>query len=80
MPWFSLVVESLGYFLAAVGGLLIMVAPLLQSTGARVHMDSAAAVLGLQSTGSIVVTRGLSCSKAREVFPGLGLNLCPPHW
>ena len=72
---FSVVVESRGYFLAAVGGLLIMVAPLLQSTGARVHMDSAAAVLGLQSTGSIVVTRGLSCSMAHGIFLDQGSNL-----
>ena len=35
---------------------------------------------GLKSTGSTVVTRGLSCSAACEVLPDQGLNPCPLHW
>lgn len=73
MPWF-LALESLGYSLAAVGRLLIVVAPQPQSTGAGVHMDSAAAVLGHQGRVNSC-GRETCCSKAREVFPGLGLNM-----
>ena len=28
----------------------------------------------------IVVTHGLSCSVAREIFPDEGSSLCPLHW
>ena len=52
---------------AAVCGLLTAVA----SLGAE-H--------GLQSTGSVVVVHGLSCSKTRGIFPDQGSNLCPLHW
>ena len=38
------------------------------------------AVPGLQSTGSIVVRHGLSCSEACEIFPDQGSNLCLLHW
>ena len=38
------------------------------------------AVPGLQSTGSIVVWHGLSCSEACEIFPDQGSNLCLLHW
>ena len=31
---------------------------------------------GLQSVGSVVVVHGLSCSRARGVFPGQGWNPC----
>ena len=37
-----------------------------------------ARALGL--AGSIVVTHGLSCSVAREIFPDEGSGLCPLHW
>lgn len=39
---------------------------------------SGAWALGL--AGSTVVTHGLSCSVAREIFPDEGSNLCPLHW
>ena len=35
---------------------------------------------GLQSTGSVVVAQGLSCSAACGTFPDQGTNLCPLHW
>ena len=34
---------------------------------------------GDESTGSTVVTHGLSCSSVREVSPDQGLNLCLLH-
>ena len=36
-------------------------------------------VPGLWSTGSIVGVHGLSCSTARRIFPGQGLNQCLLH-
>ena len=33
-----------------------------------------------QSTGSVVVAHGLSCSAACEIFPGQGSNPYPLHW
>ena len=35
---------------------------------------------GLQSTGSEVVARGVSCSAARGIFLGQGSNSCLLHW
>ena len=35
---------------------------------------------GFQSTGSVVVAHGLSCSMACGIFPDQGLNPCPLHW
>ena len=35
---------------------------------------------GLQSTGSVFVVYGHSCSKARGIFQDRGSNLCPLHW
>ena len=43
-------------------------------------MRSTVAVPGLQSTGSIFVQHGLSCSEACEIFPDQGSNLCLLHW
>ena len=34
----------------------------------------------LETTGSIVLARRLSCSSACEIFPGQGSNLCLLHW
>ena len=34
----------------------------------------------VQSAGSRLVVRGLSCSAAWGIFLALGLNLCLPHW
>ena len=35
---------------------------------------------GFQSTGSVVVVHGFSCSVACGVFPDQGSNPCPLHW
>ena len=35
---------------------------------------------GLQSTGSVVVAHGLSCSTACGIFLDQGFNPCPLHW
>ena len=34
----------------------------------------------LQSAGSVVVARKLSCAAVCGLFPDQGLNLCPLHW
>ena len=76
-----------GLLFVAVRGLLIVVASLvvehgLQARGLRQlwHMGSVVVARRLQSTGSVVVAHGLSCSEACEIFPGQGSNLCPLHW
>ena len=35
---------------------------------------------GFQSTGSVFVLQGFSCSIACGIFPDQGLNPCPLHW
>ena len=58
------------------------------STGSRApgvqqlqHMGSVVAAPRLQSTGSIAVVPGLSCSVGScGIFPDVGLNLCLLHW
>ena len=53
-----------------------------------IAVRSLAAELGLQEMqlagsmwwGSIVVMRGVSCSKARGIFPDQGSNPRPLHW
>ena len=58
------------------------------STGSRApgvqqlqHMGSVVAAPRLQSTGSIAVVPGLSCSVGScGIFPDGGLNLCLLHW
>ena len=63
----SLVAASRGYFLVAVHILLTAVASLVAP--------------GLESTGSVVLALGLSCSMACSIAsPDQGLNLCPLHW
>ena len=52
---------------------------LLQSIGSR-HVGFSSCAPRLQSTGSIVVTHGLSCSVACGIFPDQGLNLYLLHW
>ena len=42
-------------------------------------MGSVVVAPGLESTGSVVVVHGLSCSMARGVFLDLGLNPCLLH-
>ena len=44
------------------------------------HVSSVIEVPRLQSSGSIVVTHGLSCSEACGVFPDQGLNPCLLNW
>ena len=36
--------------------------------------------MGLESTGSVVTARGLSCSSACGIFLDQGSNPCPLHW
>ena len=43
------------------------------------HAGSAVVLRELQSTGSVVVVHGLSCSVACGIFPEQGLNPCPLH-
>ena len=42
-------------------------------------VGSVVVACGLLSTGSVVVTNGLSCSMACGIFPDQGLNPCPLH-
>ena len=44
------------------------------------HMGSVVVDRGLQSTGSVVVAHGLTCSAACGIFPDQGSNPCPLHW
>ena len=55
-------------------GLLIVVASLVVEHG------SVAAVPGLYSTASVVVTDRLSCSTACWIFPDQGASPCLLHW
>ena len=41
---------------------------------------SVVAAPGLESTSSIVLAQGFSCSTACGIFPDQGLNPCPLHW
>ena len=43
-------------------------------------MDSVVVAHSLQSTGSVVVAHGLTCSAACGIFPDQGLSLSPLHW
>ena len=43
-------------------------------------LGSVVVVPGLQSTGSVVVARGLICSTARGIFPDQGLKPRLLHW
>ena len=44
------------------------------------YADSIDAAHGLKSLGSVVVTSGLSCSRACGIFQNQGSNPCPLHW
>ena len=50
-----------------------------ESAGSR-RAGSLVAVLGLHSSGSVVVEYRLSCSVACGIFPDQGSNSCPLHW
>ena len=43
-------------------------------------VTSLVAAGGLQSMGSVIVARGLTCPKTCGIFSDRGLNLCPLHW
>ena len=67
-------------------GLLLRWLLLLRSTGSRCrlqqlwHAGSVVMACRLQSTGSVVVVHGLSCSVAYGIFPDQGSNPRPLHW
>ena len=44
------------------------------------HVGSVVAAPRLQSTGSIVVAHGLSCSAGCGILQNQGLNLCLLYW
>ena len=69
MQGLSLVVESGGYSLVVVRMLLIAVASCVAEHRLEGTRASAVVALGLQSTGSVVVPHGLSCSVACGIFP-----------
>ena len=71
---------SRGYSLVAVRGLLIAVASHVEEHGLYSTQASAGAVSGLQSTGSVVVAHGLSCSEVCGILLDQGSNLYPLHW
>ena len=62
----------------AVYGLLTASGPLCAAR-ARGERASVAVVPGLWSTGSVVVTHGLTWSEARGIFLDQGSNLCLLH-
>ena len=82
--WASLQLRRAGAPLHLLGkGLSLLWLLLSWSTASRVcglqqleHVGSVAAAPGFQNTGSIVVVRGLSCSKACGIFPDQGSNPC----
>ena len=83
----SLVAVSGGYSLLRGAGFSFWWLLLLQSTDSRragfSSCGTRASVVvarGLQSTGSVVVAHGLSCSAACGIFPDQGSNPCPLHW
>ena len=73
-----------GLLFVAVRGLLLAVASLVAEHGLQVrglqqlwHKGSGVVARGFQSTGSVVVAHGLSCSAVCGIFPDQGLNPCP---
>ena len=77
---FSLDLESSGYSLVAVHGLLIA-KPFLTVGHSLLGMQAlVVAVPWLESTGSVVVAHELSCSKACGVFLDQESNPCLLNW
>lgn len=74
---FSPVAVSEGYSLVAVCRLLIAVASLVAEHRLKGEQASVAVNPGLQSTASVVVAHGLSCSASCRIFPDEGSNLYP---
>ena len=75
---FSLVAASGAYSLML--GLLIAVASLVFEQSLQGAQASVVTAPGLQSTGSVAVAHGLSCSAARGIFPDQGSNPYLLHW
>ena len=75
---FSLVVVSRGYPSLQWGSFSLQWL-LLQSTGSR-SRGLVVVAPGLQSTGSVIVVHGLTCSTASGIFPDQGSNLCLLMW
>ena len=69
-----------GFSLAAMLGFLIAVASFVERGLSRASGLQQFSVPGLQSTASIVVMHGLSCSIAYGIFLEQGSNLCLLHW
>ena len=59
--------------------LLIVVASLAAEHRLQGMPASVVVIHGLQSTGSIAVAHGLSCTMACGIFPDQGSNQCPLH-
>ena len=72
---FSLVEASRGYSLVTFGGLLVAVASLVAEHRLQGAWASVAAASRLESTGSAVAVRGLSCTWD---LPGPGLEATSP--
>ena len=79
-PGLVSVCSKWGYSVAAVRRLLIAVASLVVEPGLRGWRDSIAVSLDLQSTGSIAVAHGFSCSAPCGIFLDQGSNPCLLHW
>ena len=79
LPGFVLVV-SRGYSSVAMHRLLFAVASLVGELGLQGARASVVAALWLQSTDSVVVVHGLSCSEACGIFSNQGLNQGLLHW
>ena len=76
-----------GLLFVVAHGFLIAVASLVAEHGLQArwlqqlrHVGSVVVTRRLQSTGSVVVAHGLSCSAACGTFLDQGSNLCPLHW
>ena len=77
---FALVVENKGCSLVAVHGILITVTSLCCRAWALGPVGSVVMAPSLQSTGSIIVAYGLSCSAACGIFLDQEQNPCLLHW
>ena len=73
----SLVVVSRGSSPAPVLRLMVVASLVGMALGCA---GSGVVVPGLQSTGSVIVAHGLSCSAACGIFLDQGSNLCLLHW
>ena len=76
----SLVGASRGYSLVVVPGLLTVVASFVERHSLYIAWASVVVVPGLQSTDSVVVVHGLSCSAACGIFLDHRWNPHLLHW